>query len=185
MPVNQDPSQSAPPSSEFDSSCFGSSYSAASCDQAALSDIDNALAGEGYGPLSLPSDYSSLSMAGQLIAVANAERTVRGLPAMPENSQLDSRAFQGAQAGADPTGPSGYAWGSNLAMGYPTSLSADYVWMYDDGTNSPNVDCQSAGSSGCWGHRHNILIPGSGRSGAAIYSNNGSPNLTQLFVVNY
>jgi len=185
MPVNEDPSQSEPPSSDFYSACFGSSYSASACDQSALSNVDNALASEGYGPLSLPSNYSNLSIAAQLIAVANAERTVRGLPAMPENGSLDSRAYQGAQAGSDPTGPSGYAWGSNLAMGYPTALSADYVWMYDDGTNSPNVDCQSAGDSGCWGHRHNILIQGGGHAGAALYDNGGSPNLTQLFVVNY
>ena len=185
MPVSQDPSQSQPPSSQFDSSCFGYSYSASACDQAALNDVDNALAAEGYGPLSLPSNYSSLPMAAQLLAVANAERTVRGLPAMPENSSLDASAYQGAVAGNDPTGPSGYAWGSNLAMGYPTALSADYVWMYDDGTNSPNVDCQSAGDSGCWGHRHNILIRGGGQAGAAMYNNNGSLNLTQLFVVNY
>lgn len=184
-PVNSDPAQSEPASADFYSNCFGSSYNQTACDQSALSNIDRALANEGYGPMSLPSNYSSLSMAAQLIAVANAERTIRGLPAMPENSSLDSRAYQGAQAGADPTGPSGYAWGSNLATGYPTALSADYVWMYDDGTNSPNVDCQSAGQSGCWGHRHNILIQGSGQAGAAIYDNNGTVNLTELFVVNY
>lgn len=184
-PVNRDPSQSEPASADFYSNCFGSSYNQSACDQSALSNIDRALANEGYGPLSLPSNYSSLSMAAQLIAVANAERTIRGLPAMPENSSLDARAYQGAQAGADPTGPSGYAWGSNLATGYPTALSADYVWMYDDGTNSPNVDCQSAGQSGCWGHRHNILIQGSGQAGAAIYDDNGTVNLTELFVVNY
>ena len=184
-PAPQDPAQSRTPSSDFYANCFGGSYSASACDQSALANIDSALASEGHGPLSLPSDYDSLSMPAQLIAVANAERSVRGLPTMAENGTLDSRAYQGAQAGADPTGPSGYAWGSNLAMGYPTALSADYVWMYDDGTNSPNVDCQSAGASGCWGHRHNILIQGGGQAGAAIYDNNGTINLTQLFVVNY
>ena len=185
MPASQDPSQSEPPSPDFYSNCFGSSYSASACDQSALSNIDTALSNEGYGPLSLPSNYSSLSIAAQLLAVANAERTVRGLPAMPENGSLDYRSYQGAQSSSDPTGPSGYAWGSNLAMGYPTALSADYVWMYDDGANSPNVDCQSAGAPGCWGHRHNILIQGAGQAGAALYDSNGEPNLTQLFVVNY
>lgn len=184
-PSIQDPAQSRPASPDFYSNCFGSTYSQAACDRSALSNIDAALAGEGYGPLSLPSNYSTLSMAAQLIAVANAERTIRGLPAMSENSSLDARAYQGAQAGTDPTGPPGYAWGSNLATGYPTALSADYVWMYDDGANSPNVDCQSAGQSGCWGHRHNVLIQGSGQAGAAIYDNGGSVNLTELFVVNY
>lgn len=184
-PATSDPSQSRQASTDFYANCFGSTYNQSACDQSALSNIDQALAGEGRGPLSLPSNYSGLSMAAQLIAVANAERSVRGLPAMAENGSLDARAYQGAQSGTDPTGPSGYAWGSNLATGYPTALSADYVWMYDDGTNSPNVDCQSAGASGCWGHRHNILIQGGGQAGAAIYDNNGTPNLTELFVVNY
>lgn len=185
LPANQDPSQSVPPSGQFDGACFGYSYSPASCDQASLADIDSALAGEGYGPLSLPSNYSSLPTVAQLVAVANAERAVRGLPQMPENSNLDAMAYNGARSNSDPTGPSGYSWGSNLAMGYPTPLSADYVWMYDDGANSPNVDCQSAGDSGCWGHRHNVLIQGGGRAGGGVYNYNGSPNLTQLFVVNY
>lgn len=180
-----DPAQSRQASTDFYSNCFGSSYNQSACDQSALSNIDQALAGEGRGRLSLPSNYSGLSIAAQLIAVANAERSVRGLPAMAENGSLDARAYQGAQSGTDPTGPSGYAWGSNLATGYPTALAADYVWMYDDGPNSPNVDCRSAGASGCWGHRHNILIQGGGQAGAAIYDNGGTPNLTELFVVNY
>ena len=182
---SRDPSQSIPPSSDFASNCFSSAYSQSSCDAAALRDINSALSGEGYGPLPLPSDYSSLSTVAQLIAVANAERAVRGMPQMPENSNLDSMAYNGARNNSDPTGPSGYTWGSNIAMGYPTALSADYMWMYDDGTNSPNVDCQSPGDSGCWGHRHNILIAGAGMSGAGVYNYNGTLNLTQLFVVNY
>jgi hypothetical protein len=133
----------------------------------------------------LPSNYSNLSTVAQLVAVANAERSVRGLPQMPENGTLDSMAYNGARTNSDPTGPPGYSWGSNLAMGYPTALSADYVWMYDDGANSPNVDCQSAGDSGCWGHRHNILISGGGHAGGGVYNYNGTLNLTQLFVVNY
>ena len=30
-------------------------------------------------------------------------------------------------------------------------------WMYDDGANSPNVDCPAAGAPGCWAHRQIIL----------------------------
>ncbi|HEX6394899.1 MAG TPA: hypothetical protein VFZ97_15805 [Acidimicrobiales bacterium] len=185
LPPNQDPARSMPPSGDFYSACFSNSYSASACDKSALSNIDSALSGEGYGPLSLPSNYGSLSTIAQLVAVANAERAVRGLPQMPENSNLDSMAYNGARNNTDPTGPAGYTWGSNLAMGYPTALSADYVWMYDDGANSPNVDCQSAGDPGCWGHRHNVLIQGGGESGGGLYNDNGTLNLTQLFVVNY
>ena len=31
--------------------------------------------------------------------------------------------------------------------------------MYDDGPGSPNVDCQGGNTSGCWGHRDDILAP--------------------------
>lgn len=180
-----DPAQSTPPSSDFYTYCFSSAYNPSACDAAALRDINAALAREGYGSLPLPSSYSGLSIVAQLVAVANAERAVRGLPQMAEDGNLDSMAYNGARNDTDPTGPSGYNWGSNIAMGYPTALSADYVWMYDDGVNSPNIDCHSATDSGCWGHRHNVLIQGGGKLGAGVYNNNGSLNLTQLLVVNY
>jgi uncharacterized protein YkwD len=185
LAASQDPSQSVAPSSAFESSCFGSSYSPSSCDQAALADINSARAEEGYGPLSLPSNYSSLGIRAQIVAAANAERTSRGLPALPEDQNLDAMAQNGARAGTDPTGPSGYSWASNWAEGYPTSLSADYAWMYDDGTNSPNIDCTSTNRSGCWGHRRNILSPWGGRSGAGASYNSGTSNLTQLFAESY
>jgi hypothetical protein len=44
-------------------------------------------------------------------------------------------------------------------------LASDYDWMYNDGysaSGSINLDCQSPGSSGCWGHRHCILEKFSG-----------------------
>lgn len=185
LPPNQDPSQSAAPSNDYMSNCFSSNYSQAACDRSALANINYQLAQEGYGPLPLPNNYESLSLTQQLIVSANAERTIRGLSYMPESSNLDAMAAQGARNGTDPNGPNGYRWGSNIAWDYPTVLSADYVWMYDDGTNSPNSGCKSAGDSGCWGHRNNILLAGNGKSGAGYYNNNGTLNLTQLFVINY
>lgn len=126
----------------------------------------------------LPGDFYSLSTRSQVLAVANAERTSRGLPAFPENSTLDQRAQQGAVAGTDPTGPSGYGWGANYAGGYTTALAADFGWMYDDGPGSPNI-----GAS--WGHRDNILVRWGGAAGVGVYDNHGNIQLTELFVENY
>lgn len=36
-------------------------------------------------------------------------------------------------------------------------LAAMYGWMYYDGPGGFNLDCTSSDSSGCWGHRDNIL----------------------------
>ncbi len=185
LPAGVMPSKSVAPSTAMTQACWVANPNPASCDAAALADINAARAGEGYGPLPLPSNFESLSLRQQLIIVANAERTTRGLPGFPENANLDSLAQQGAQAGKDPTGPSGYTWGSNIAWGDPTALSADFGWMYDDGVGSENIDCTYAGQIGCWGHRENILAPWSGASGAGVFLNGTSMQLTELFVQGY
>ena len=179
------PSSSLAPSQAFDDTCFVASVNVSACDSAALADIDQARADEGIGPMELPGNFYSLSTEGQLIAVANAERAGRGLPAMSENSTLNALAQKAAAAGTDPTGPSGYSWGSIYALGDPTALAADYSWMYDDGPASPNVDCPKAGSPGCWGHRDNILSSWGGEAGAGVSSVDGRVSLTILFVENY
>ncbi|HMC38654.1 MAG TPA: hypothetical protein VKI19_03265 [Acidimicrobiales bacterium] len=189
LPYNVMPPASVAPSVTFQQACWVVPVNPATCDAAALGDVNRARAAEGYGPLPLPSNYGSLSLRQKVIAVADAERTSRGLPAMPENANLDSMAQAGAVAnggqGTDPTGPYGYSWGSNIAWGDPTALSADFGWMYDDGPNSENIDCSYAGAPGCWGHRINILAPWGGQAGAGVYDNAGTMQLTQLFVDNY
>jgi hypothetical protein len=189
LPAEVMPGADTQPTAAFDLACWSVPLNPASCDAAALIEINAARASEGYGPLVLPSDYSSLPVPSQVLAVANAERTSRGLPALPENGYLDSLAAAGASAdggrGADPTGPYGYGWGSNIAWGEPTALAADFSWMYNDGPGGENIDCTAAGQAGCWGHRENILAPWGGASGAGEYVNNGSVQLTQLFVENY
>ena len=74
---------------------------------------------------------------------------------------------------------------SNISWGTDTPLAADFLWMYDDGTNSPNIDCHAASDSGCWGHRENILSDWSGEAGAAYYESNGEIIMTELFAQNY
>jgi len=124
--------------------------------------IDNARAHEGLPGMSLPSNWTSLTPQEQLFVVTNLERTVRGLPPLTAMaSQLDAAAASGAAGGSDPAPPDGYPyteWGSNWAGALGNPLEVVYLWMYDDGPGSSNVDCTSAGQSGCWGHRQNVLL---------------------------
>jgi hypothetical protein len=158
------PSESIPPSSADTSACFTASPSDASCISAALADIDAARADEGVGPMSLPGDFTTLTVPEQLLVVTNLERIDRGLPAFAGlNSSLDSDALVGAQNDADPPEPSpfnGNAYASNLAEGATSALYDDYLWMYDDGLDSPNGSCTPATPDACWGHRDNILYAG-------------------------
>ena len=184
-PAAEVPATSVAPSAAFEQYCLGGGSNPLACDQAALADIDAARAREGYGPLVLPLDYGLLTVPAQLVATANAERASRGLPTMAENSAVDSMAATGARNGTDPRGPAGYGWAGNWAYNYPTALAADFVWMYDDGPASPNIDCTAGNQSGCWGHRRNILSPWGGAAGGGAYEVNGGLSLTELFVENY
>ena len=181
LPPAAVPTRSIPPPAGFSAACSGVGPVAA-CNRLALGAIDAARATEGYGPLVLPHGFAGLGPAAQILAVANAERTSRGLPALPQSAPLDALAEQGAVAGEDPTGPPSHSWASNIAWGYRTALAADYVWMYDDGPGGPNVDCTRAGEPGCWGHRRNVLSPWGGTSGAAALPTPEGWVLTELFV---
>lgn len=181
LPVTSAPARSISPPAAFSVACFETG-SLPACDRAALAAIDTARASEGYGPLLLPPGFYGLDPSAQLVAVANAERTSRGLPALPRSAPLDTLALQGANAGHDPIGPEGTSWASNISWGYPSALAADFAWMYDDGPGSPNLDCPRAGAPGCWGHRRDILAPWSGASGAAAVKTSNGWVLTELFV---
>jgi hypothetical protein len=130
------------------------------CTSAVLTAIDAARAAEGVGPMHLPADYRTLTVTEQLLVVTDQERVDRGLiPAAGLSASLNRRAWAGARADTDPALEPMYgdSAGSNWAGGYSSVLEADFAWMYDDGPGSPNLDCGSAGGSGCWGHRDNIL----------------------------
>jgi len=138
--------------------------SSATCLDAALLAFDAARAEEGIGPLTLPSDFESLTPGQQLLVLVDCERVDRGLtPVAGELDALDGLAEVGAADDADPTFPSdglsdvtAWAWAGNWASA-SSVLSAVYEWMYDDGPGSGNIDCTTADSSGCWDHRDNIL----------------------------
>jgi hypothetical protein len=120
--------------------------------------LDNDRASEGVGPLTLPTNFASLTVPEQVFVVADLERTDRGLtPIVGLVSTLDADAQQGAVTDTDPSFPPvGNGAGSNWAGGQ-NILYASQAWMYNDGFGSFNLDCPAPSSPGCWGHRDNIL----------------------------
>ncbi|MDQ1460774.1 MAG: hypothetical protein QOI08_2258 [Actinomycetota bacterium] len=121
-----DPPQSIQPTPAFAQACYGKPRPTTACDTQAIANINSARAAEGVGPIALPGDYSSLTLNQKMIAVSNAERTARGIPAVVERAKYDRLAKQGAVASTDPIGPSGHAWGSIWA-GVADPLAADFL----------------------------------------------------------
>ena len=191
LPPNN-PSQNIAPSPNFLASCNGAHYDDSSgCVTASLQAIDNARELEGLPGMVLPTNWGSLSPAEQLYVITNLERTVRGLPPLTGMaSALDQAATAGADENTDPSPPGGFpwsSWGSNWAGAVGNPLEAMYLWMYDDGLGSANIDCTPSNQSGCWGHRDNVLIAlnchpclmGDGYSPTAWQ---GDPSWAQLLV---
>jgi len=175
---SSNPHKSIPPTAAFAAACEGLSSPTPACSTAALENIDFARAVEGLKPMTLPAKFSSLSLDEQLVVVTNSERSARGLRPVTQKAAYDDLAQVGADHNADPIGPAGRDWGSNWAGGVADPLAADYLWMYDDGPDSPNGDCPEAGAPGCWGHRDNILDAGWTSMGAGHHQ----ASLTELFV---
>ena len=165
----------------------------AQCLSSEVAATDNARAREGLAPISLPSNFSSLTPAEQLFVLTDIERVSRGeQPVAGLSSLVSSYAQQGAATNTDPTFnfaaiPSSDWWGSNVVSGALNALDANYTWMYDDGYGGYNVDCTSPGASGCWGHRDNVLTSNYGGTlvmGAGdVAQSTGLQCLSELFVV--
>jgi len=146
------------------------------CVATALQGIDHARSLEGVGPMTLPSNWYSLTPAQQLFVAVDLERVDRGeTPVLGMSPLLNQDAAAWTAQGKDPrdtgvTGAIGY--GASWAGGYYNPLAALYGWMYYDGFNSGNIDCTSPTSDGCWGHRDNLLIdptfPGDKFGGAMV-----------------
>jgi hypothetical protein len=158
--------------------------SSAVCLNSILHDINFGLNSEGLPPMVLPNGFPQMGVDEQLLVLANLERGARGLTRFAGLSPtLDTASAQAAAANTDPSPPAGYTftqWGSNYADDV-NPLESDFLWMYDDGMGGTNVDCQVGNTSGCWGHRNNILGPwlseggqstamGDGSSGSNIYT---------------
>jgi hypothetical protein len=132
------------------------------CVDVILHDINYGLNAEGLPPMVLPNGFEQMSDAEQLLVVTNLERGARGLSQFAGlSSTLDTAAALGGGDDSDPIPPIGYPfiqWGSNWADSFDT-LESDFLWMYDDGIGGTNIECQIGNTSGCWGHRNNILGP--------------------------
>jgi hypothetical protein len=165
-----DPATNVAVAVPYTAACY-SSHAAATgtaCQRALVADIDAGRAREHLRPLVLPRGYAALSAQEQVFVVTNLERVARNLtPLAGLSSTLDARAAQGAAANADPTiagwnlgSLQGQVWTSVQAT-VSNPLEADWLWMYSDGWGgtraTTNVDCTGPHSSGCWGHRDNIL----------------------------
>ncbi|HUY21385.1 MAG TPA: hypothetical protein VMV22_03495 [Acidimicrobiales bacterium] len=158
-----EPAGNIAPSPNFLSSCVGTRYDdSQQCLATALQAIDNARETEGLPGMVLPTDWAQLSPEQQLYTATNLERTVRGLPPLTAMATaLDQVAESAAVQSTDPSPPRGFpwtTWGGNWAGAMGNPLEAIYFWMYDDGLGSSNIDCTPSNTSGCWGHRDNILL---------------------------
>jgi hypothetical protein len=135
---------------------------------------------EGVSPMSLPSNWPSLTPPEQLFVLTDLERVDRGLaPIAGLSANLNAYAQAGANAHSDPTLP---PYGSIRAGTYSSSPSLGNsmaMWMYDDGPGGTNADCPASGGGGCWGHREIIL--GSYAAPALMGVGYGS-STTQVFV---
>ena len=159
------------------------------CTNAILAEIDYGRASEGLPAMALPSNWGSLTVPEQIFVVVDLERAACGLqPFVGLSFIWDVDAQVGAIANTDPPLPTGYPWVGSIWAGGPGNmnpLEADYIWMYDDGFGGPNIDCRSAGASGCWVHRDNILSAGSCTTcivGAGYSVVGGAPSMAALFV---
>jgi len=183
---------SIPPTPNFLNACSGTTYDDSStCNSSTLAAIDNGRRAEGLGPMTLPSNWASLTPTQQLYVATNLERTVRGLPALSSMATaLDQASAQGAAQGNDPAPPGGFPffqWGGNWAGGVGNPLEAVYYWMYDDGPGSTNADCTPGNTRGCWGHRDEVLLslscgPCVMGTGFSAHGWGGGPSWAELLV---
>jgi hypothetical protein len=142
------------------------------CTNYSVASVNNAAGQEGVGPMTLPSNFVSLSVPQQLFVVADLERVDRGLPPyLGLVPALNDAAQQAAVNLADPQVPAGFPvaidgsgftmMGGAWAGGYQSVLGVDYAWMYDDGWGGPgntsNIACTGPTAPGCWGHRDELL----------------------------
>jgi hypothetical protein len=161
--------------------------SSPACIAADLARIDAARANEGVNPMYLPANYPTLSGADQQFVVINLERVDRGVPAiLGLTTPINALAAGGVHAATDPSFPtSGLSWGGSIwAAVFPSTLEADFAWMYNDGPGSNNIACTAANTAGCWGHRDIILANPAGArlvAGAAVaFTNAANQYATEL-----
>ncbi len=141
------------------SACYQKPTSAV-CVNAGVYYLDKARAKLHQKPYRLPADFTKLTPEQQVLILVDLDRVLYKLPPMSGvTAALNRDASIGVRADIDPrsTDRDFTQVTSNWAGGYPNIVLAYESWMYDDGPGSPNIDCKTPSSPGCWGHRHDIL----------------------------
>jgi hypothetical protein len=156
----------------YNGPCANAAAVTASC-PAGLSSIDVSRANEGVVPMSLPTNFATLTGPEQVFVLTNLERVDRGLPPIQGlSSALDADAQAGVDGNTDPPLPAGSTtssdWGESANLFWTFDL-----WMYQDGwagSATTNQGCSSPTAAGCWAHRDNILgtYPSPSLMGAAV-----------------
>ncbi len=161
----------------------------ATCTDAAVQYLNQARASLGQPAYQLPANFASLTPGQQALVLVNLDRILYGLDPIPGlTAALNQAAADAVQADNDPStdDPAIDSFTANWAGGFPNLPLAYEAWMYDDGPGSSNVDCNSPGDSGCWGHRHDILWkfdPGTLAMGIAAGTDpQGDPGYAMLLV---
>ena len=149
-----------------------SAPTSSSCQIAAVRAINAGRAREHLRSLVLPARWSSYSATSRLLYLFNSERAARGETTLRTSQPtLNVYATRAAAAEADPAivpsvriaGRAWTGWASNWALA-ENPIVAVFMWVYDDGLNSPNMDCTTSHQAGCWGHRHDVLAWGTSRT---------------------
>jgi hypothetical protein len=181
-----DPAANFAPSANYNGTCAGGAVTP-TC-PAGLDSLDALRASEGVVPMSLPTDFGSLTGPEQVFVVTNLERVDRGLPPIQGlSASLNEDAQAGAAADTDPALPT-YGTSANSNWGdSPTIFSTDQLWMYEDGwagASTTNEGCTAPGAPACWGHRNNILAAYGSPSlmGAAMTATGPSQSVAEVFV---
>jgi len=159
-PVGRDPSSNFPlKMNSLPHACW-SAPRGATCVAAGVRYLNQARAHLGQPAYALPRRFATLPPTRQVFILTNLDRIRYRLSPIPGlTMSLDRDAAAGVRRQTDPA-PSTSDWEgytSNWAAGYPNIVLAYGSWMYDDGPGSGNLDCSAHHTSGCWGHRHDIL----------------------------
>jgi hypothetical protein len=170
----------------YNGPCANGAAVTATC-PAGLSSIDVSRANEGVVPMSLPTNFATLSGPEQVFVLTDLERVDRGLPPIQGlSSGLDADAQAGVAGNTDPPLPAGATGGSN--WGESANLFSTFVmWMYQDGWAggaTTNQACSSPAAAGCWAHRDNILGSYASPSvmGAAVAAVPAGASVAQVIV---
>lgn len=124
---------------------FAPAFTSAACEREELEAIDNARAKEGIGPMSLPSDFNSLSGDEQLLVVIDLERVDRGLaPLAGIVASLDSVAQQGTQVSGQPAGT---FEDPAFAAGFSVNPGTAFAYRCQS-SGSGSYSCNSSGNPG-------------------------------------